>query len=471
MKIYRGFMLRVFGNLYTIRNVFYIFTEGVFIYSAVIISSRILLGDVMSFLDIWLHLKALMISLVCIICLYYNSVYDMTLTKKYSELSIRLLQAFGASLIFLSGIYAVFQDMIICDGFFLLYLPIVMCLISFGRFLYLLLLNSSLYNEKVIMVGSGQVADSIIQTIEEEIDCGYNLVARVEKNNPEKQSEKDQSNVLNIQGFDNLYATAKDTGAKKIIVAIQEKRGAFPLKELLKCRVGGIEIVDGISFYEMLKGKLIVAHTSVTWLIFSEGFKKSLLHSIFKRIEDIIIALILLIVLTPVIILTAIFIRLESAGPIIYSQERLGKRKKPYMVHKFRSMSSDAEKESGPVWAQQNDTRITRVGHFIRKWRVDEIPQLWNVFKGEMSMIGPRPERDYFVKQLEDIIPYYSERHSIKPGLTGWAQVCYGYGDSVDDAIEKLNYELFYIKNMSVFLDVVIVFRTVKTVLFGVGAR
>ncbi len=445
--------------------------EGVFIYLAVLISSRIMLGDTMSFLDFWIHAKALMISLVCITCLYYNSFYDMVLTKKYSELSIRLMQAFGAALIFLSGIYAVFQNMIICNGFFLLYLPIVMCLISIWRFLYLLLLTSDFYNEKVIMVGSGQVADNILQTIEDEIDSGYRLVAHVKKNNSENQYEKYENGVLIIHDFDNLYKTALKTGAKKIIVAIQEKRGAFPLKELLKCRIGGIEIIDGNSFFEMLKGKLIVAHTSPTWLIFSDGFRKSIIKTAFKRVEDLVIALILLIVLMPVIIITTVLIKLESKGPVIYSQERLGKRKKPYMVYKFRSMSSDAEKESGPVWAQQNDTRVTRVGKFIRKWRVDEIPQLWNVIKGNMSMIGPRPERDHFVKQLEEIIPYYSERHTIKPGLTGWAQVCYGYGDSVDDAIEKLNYELFYIKNMSVFLDVVIVFRTVKTVLFGVGAR
>lgn len=464
-------MLRIFGNLYTIRNVFYIFTEGVFIYLSVIISSGILLDDSLFFMDGWVHIKASIISFVCIICLYYNSVYDMTLTRKISELSIRLMQAFGASLIILSGFYAVFRGMIICENLFFWYLPIVMILISIWRFLYFLLLKSSLYNTKIIVVGSGEVAASILQTIEEEIDCGYRLVARVEKNNAERRYEKDDKGVLNIQGFDNLYKTARETGAKKIIVAIQEKRGGFPLKELLQCRVSGIEIVDGNSFYEMLKGKLIVAHTSATWLIFSEGFKKSFFISAIKRVEDLIIASILLVVLTPVILFTAILIKLESKGAVIYSQERLGKRKKPYMVHKFRSMSSDAEKESGPVWAQQNDARITRVGKFIRKWRVDEIPQLWNVLKGEMSMIGPRPEREHFVKQLEDIIPYYSERHSIKPGLTGWAQVCYGYGDSIEDAIEKLNYELFYVKNISFFLDIVIIFRTVKTVLFGVGAR
>ncbi len=464
-------MIRVFRNLYTIRNVFYIFTEGLFIYLSVIVASWFLLGDEFNLSGTWLHVKSGLIALTCILCLYYNSVYDISLTKKYSELSIRLMQSFGTALIILAAIYAVFQDMIICRGFFLLYLPIVMLLISLWRFFYILLLNKGIFNQKIIVVGSGEIAQGIIETVKTEIDCGYTIVASVFKPGRSEVEAKGSQSILNVEGLDKLYKTAKKTGADKIIVAIKEKRGSFPTKELLKCRVEGFDVVDGNSFYEMLTGKLIVSHTNPAWFIFSEGFKKSYFKSLIKRIEDIFISLILLIILLPIILIAAVLIKIESKGPVLYSQERLGKRKKPYMVHKFRSMGSDAEKESGPVWAKKNDMRVTRVGKFIRKWRVDEIPQLWNVLKGNMSMIGPRPEREFFVDQLEEIIPYYSERFSIKPGVTGWAQVCYGYGDSVDDAIEKLNYDLFYSKNMSVFFDIVIIFRTVKTVLFGVGAR
>jgi lipopolysaccharide/colanic/teichoic acid biosynthesis glycosyltransferase len=175
--------------------------------------------------------------------------------------------------------------------------------------------------------------------------------------------------------------------------------------------------------------------------------------------------------LLPVILATAVLIKIDSKGPVLFSQSRVGQKRKIYNVFKFRSMIVDAEKQSGPVWAESNDDRITRIGKFIRKWRIDEIPQLWNVLKGDMSFAGPRPERDYFVKKLEDVIPYYSQRFSVKPGVTGWAQVSYGYGASVEDAVEKLNYDLFYIKNMSIFMDLIIVLRTVKTVLFGKGAR
>ena len=190
-----------------------------------------------------------------------------------------------------------------------------------------------------------------------------------------------------------------------------------------------------------------------------------------KRIIDVILSFFMLLLLLPVFFITALLIKLDSKGTVFFSQERVGENGKTYMVHKFRSMAANAEEHSGPVWAQDDDSRITRVGGYIRKLRIDEIPQLWNVLKGQMSFVGPRPEREYFIKKLEAVIPYYAQRFSVKPGITGWAQVRYGYGASVEDAIEKLNYDLFYIKNMSIFMDLIIVLRTVKIVLFGKGAR
>jgi len=221
----------------------------------------------------------------------------------------------------------------------------------------------------------------------------------------------------------------------------------------------------------LLAGKLIVDQINPAWIIFSAGFYKSRTRRFIKRSSDLIISLAMLIFFLPLIIVIAILIKIDSKGSIIFSQERVGKNKKPYMLYKFRSMVEDAEKHSGPVWASDNDKRITRVGRVIRKWRIDEIPQLWNVLKGDMSFVGPRPEREFFVNDLEEVIPYYGERFSVKPGITGWAQVCYGYGASVDDAVEKVNYDLFYIKNMSTFMDMMIILRTIKIVLFGKGAR
>jgi len=221
----------------------------------------------------------------------------------------------------------------------------------------------------------------------------------------------------------------------------------------------------------MKTGKLAVAALNPSWLIFSGGFQKSHARRLIKRSADLILSLAMLILCLPVFIITAVLIKIDSKGPVFFSQERVGEKGRGYRVHKFRSMVADAEKQSGPVWAQTDDARVTRVGRFIRQWRIDELPQLWNVLKGEMSFVGPRPERKFFVEKLEEILPFYAIRSTVKPGITGWAQVSYGYGASVEDALEKLNYDLFYIKNMSALMDLMIVFKTIKIVLFGKGAR
>ncbi len=327
-----------------------------------------------------------------------------------------------------------------------------------------------MFNERIILIGSSKLAQDIIKEINENIDCGY-TIAMIVTESEVKDSffEKYSGTIVCRKDYSNLCDMANELKINKIVVALKQRRGAFPSKELLKCRVDGTDIIRGNTFYEMLTGKLIVEEINPAWLIFSKGFKKSARTQFFKRTVDLIFSVLLLILFLPFIIITAILIKLDSKGPVIFSQERVGENRKKYMVHKFRSMIEDAEKHSGPVWASDNDDRITRVGRVIRKLRIDEIPQLWNVFKGEMSFVGPRPEREFFVKQLEERIPYYAERLTVKPGITGWAQVSYGYGASVDDAIEKLNYELFYTKNFSIFMDLMIVMRTIKTVIFGKG--
>jgi exopolysaccharide biosynthesis polyprenyl glycosylphosphotransferase len=233
----------------------------------------------------------------------------------------------------------------------------------------------------------------------------------------------------------------------------------------------GIDVIDGISFYETLSGKLLVEHISPSWLIFSDGFQKSSVKKLVKRTTDIILSVSLLVLLSPLLLLVMLLIKIDSKGPAFYIQERIGEEHRIYRIIKFRSMYTDAEEITGPVFADKDDDRITRVGRFFRKWRIDEVPQLWNVLKGEMSFVGPRPEREFFVKQLEHSIPYYRERFSVKPGITGWAQVCYHYGYTFEDAVEKLNYDLFYIKNMSIFMDLIIMLRTIKIVIFGIGAH
>ena len=423
-------------------------------------------------LDHWLLLKIFLITFVCQACLYYNDLYDLKITDSFNELGIRLLQALGFAAIFLAFVYILFPKAIIATGIFIVSICFVILLIVSWRFLYSLILNRGMFNQKIILLGSGELVKDIKEEISERKDCGYTLALEV----PENMSDVDlthpalHADCLQKQ-CEGLCEMAQTLGIEKVIVGFKERRAIFPTRELLKCRVDGIDVIDGNNFYENLTGKLTVASLNPSWLIFSGGFQKTLLRRFLKRSVDLILSVFMLIVCLPLIIITAVLIKIDSKGPVFFSQERVGEKDKIYRVHKFRSMVADAEKQSGPVWAQTDDDRITRVGRIIRRWRIDELPQLWNVLKGEMSFVGPRPEREFFVKQLEEIIPYYTIRFTVKPGITGWAQVCYGYGASVEDAVEKLNYDLFYIKNMTTLMDLMIVLRTIKIVLFSKGAR
>lgn len=462
-------MLRLFKQYYPIRNAIFVLGEGIFIFLSVILACWLLLGKEDFHFEYLLILKILLITVTCQVCLYYNDLYDLKITDTLTELSIRLLQALGASAIFLAIVYFIFPGVIISEGIFIISTVFVIVLLVSWRIGYTQILNRGLFNQKIIILGSSDTAKEITKKIMEKTDSGYEIGAVIMEVQRQNQDISQKQGIIRKEAYENICQLAKQKGIRKIVVALKEKRGAFPVQELLECRVNGIDIIDGNSFYEMLTGKLIVEQINPSWLIFSQGFQKTWSQKIFKRTIDLVLSVLMLTVFLPIIILVAIVITLDSKGPVFFSQERIGENHKPYMVHKFRSMRSDAEKDTGPVWAKENDDRVTRVGNFIRKWRIDEIPQLWNVLKGEMSFVGPRPEREHFVKQLMEIIPYYSERFTVKPGLTGWAQVSYGYGASIEDAIEKLNYDLFYIKNMSILMDLMIVARTVKTVMFGHG--
>lgn len=466
-------MLRIFKQYYPIRNIFFVIIEGLMIYASFIFASLIILGPESLHFDQWLWLKILLVTFVCQTCLYYNDLYDLKITDNLIELGIRLLQALGAAAIFLAGIYLIFPETIISQSTFVVSIFLVILLIVSWRLCYMQILSHGMFDQKIILLGSSDLAQKIMNAINDKKDCGYSVSVNVQEfsDNIAFKNDKNISATIYKKDYVGLCEMAQELGIRKIVVALTERRGTFPTKELLNCRVNGIDILEGTSFFEMLTGKLIVEQINPAWLIFSEGFRKSRTMRFLKRTTDLLLSIILLVLLFPVIIITAIIIKIDSPGPVFFSQERVGENRKTYMVYKFRSMIAEAEKHSGPVWAQDNDDRITRVGSFIRKWRIDELPQLFNVLKGDMSFVGPRPEREFFVKELEEIIPYYSERFTVKPGITGWAQVSYGYGASVEDAIEKLNYDLFYIKNMSAFMDLMIVLRTIKIVLFGKGAR
>lgn len=261
-------------------------------------------------------------------------------------------------------------------------------------------------------------------------------------------------------------------GVDEIVVALTERRGgSMPMRELLDCKLSGIRVRDAATFFEHNTGQIRLDAMSAGWLIFGEGFDQGVWRSGTKRVFDTLSAAVLILITAPVMVVTALLIKLESPGPVFYRQERVGQGGAVFDVVKFRSMRTDAEKDGVPRWATAGDSRVTRVGRVIRKLRVDELPQLFGVLAGDMSMVGPRPERPYFVDQLIQEIPFYAVRHSVKPGVTGWAQVSYQYGATKEDTVQKLQYDLYYVKNHSLFLDLVILFQTVGVVLTGKGAQ
>ncbi len=269
-----------------------------------------------------------------------------------------------------------------------------------------------------------------------------------------------------------LTETALSLDVHEIVVALTERRGgSMPLRELLDCKLHGIRVLDLASYFEQTLGQIRLESLYAGWLIFGDGFRQGTFRSAVKRLSDIVFASVLLLLAMPIMALTALLIIIESGTPVLYLQERVGRNGRLFKVIKFRSMRTDAEKDGQPIWAQKQDDRTTRVGRIIRKLRIDELPQLYCVLKGDMSLVGPRPERQFFVEQLTNEIPFYAVRHSVKPGLTGWAQVRYHYGASVKDAEQKLQYDLYYVKNHSWFLDVIVLFETVGVVLTGKGAQ
>jgi sugar transferase (PEP-CTERM system associated) len=322
--------------------------------------------------------------------------------------------------------------------------------------------------KRVLIMGTGHLARRVASEILRRPEVGM-VVSGFIGDDPSLVGVS----ILNpkVIGLSNdVQRIVKENSVDKIVVAIQDRRGQLPTNDLLALKTHGVEIEEATSLYEHLTGKIALENLKPSWIIFSDGFEVSRTMLVQKEIISFAVSSVLLLLLLPLIPLIAILVKLDSRGPVFHKQERVGRDGNAFMLWKFRSMKQNAERETGPVWAEPDDNRVTRVGRYLRRTRLDEIPQLFSVLKGEMSLIGPRPERPHFVNQLADVIPFYHVRHSIKPGITGWAQINYQYGSSVEDAMEKLQYDLFYIKNMSWLLDILIIFNTVKTVLVGKGS-
>ena len=415
-------------------------------------------------------LKISLVTVVCIINLYFYDLYDYVVMTNRRELLLRLVQALGIAWALLALLFYLAPPLMVGRGVSMISVPLVLLLLLGWRIAIHTLTGHPEIGEKILVVGTGKAAIDTAEAVWDRRDAGYRIAGFVSENGAKPKDKLGKSEILG-KAID-LEEIIRTEGIDRVVIAVRERRGAFPTEALLKMSLAGdVSIEECTSFYERITGKVHVDMLRPSWLIFAGRQRDTRLRSAFREVIHRGLALTGLILSLPIAIITASLIKLTSRGPIFYYQERVGKNGHVFNVIKFRSMKVDAEADGKPVWAASNDERTTFIGSVIRKIRVDEIPQFWNIVKGEMSFVGPRPERPHFVRQLAQEIPYYEHRHLVAPGLTGWAQVKYPYGASVDDAIQKLQYDLYYIKNQSLTLDIVIVFDTIKTVLFRAGAR
>lgn len=462
-------MIRVFGKKYSIRRLLFFGGEGIFLFfSLVVVVAYRHGGDITAFDILSLWPRLFLIVFVCLLCLYYYDLYTFRSGFSYVEMTIRLIQALGSASIFLGFLYFVFPVLLPGRWVFLGSLLVFFFLSGLWRYAYCWMLRKEWWTIPVLIVGSGTFSEEIVREIKDKSDCGFRVAGAVLDKVLAEDEAYGDTRVFN--SFSNLCQRISETGAEEIIVAMDQRRGRLPLDELLECKMKGVPVLEGETFFEELTGKILVDKINPSWLIFHEGFQKSWVMMATKRLIGTCISAFGLFFSFPIILLTSICIKSDSQGPIFYRQERVGKDGKTFVLIKFRSMRQDAEHEEAE-WARRNDVRVTRVGKIIRKLRIDEIPQMWNVLKGEMNFVGPRPERPQFVSELNKKIRYYNQRSTVQPGITGWAQISYPYGASEEDAKKKLEYDLFYIKHMSVILDLYIILKTVKTILFREGSR
>ncbi len=420
-------------------------------------------------LGVWPHtspdrylilLKATLIALTFQLFVYLCDVHDSPNVRS-SDFALRLGQALLLASASLWVAYYLFPQIGVWRGVFAISLVLSSALLALYHVLLRAYFGFRAPRSNVLVLGTGRLARSLVQELLRHPELGFKVRGFID-DDPALLG-KSIVNPKVIGATLDLPRIVPERKIDRIVVALQDRRGRLPAEELLRLKTRGIEVEDATSMYEQVTGKIAIENLKPSWLIFSSGFDVSRRQLIQKQIVESVMALGLLLLFLPVLLLVMVLIKLDSRGPIFHRQVRTGQEGRPFTLWKFRSMREDAERETGPVWADAYDKRVTRIGKVLRATRIDEVPQLFNVLRGEMSLVGPRPERPIFVQELTESIPFYHLRHTVKPGLTGWAQINNGYANSVEDTIEKLQYDLFYIKNLSLRLDSQILLETFKT--------
>jgi sugar transferase (PEP-CTERM system associated) len=400
--------------------------------------------------------------------MYLLDMYDLKNSQTWGELCFSLTFTVGIVCIGIGLVtYAVPEFGLEGEMYYLTILFVAVFLLIW-RIVFDIYLSRFAPKENILVMGSGEPARLMGEEILKQERMGFRLVGYV--GDPEARGPQGGGTERILGDYSQVVELTRANRVRRLVVAITERRGGYPVDSLLDLRVRGCKVIEWASFYEKLSGRIPIDNLSPSYFIFQEGFSKSRALLVSRRIVSLSFAAGLLLLLFPLVVITAILIKIDSPGPVFYTQKRVGNKGKVFDILKFRSMRVDAEQNGSPQWAVRNDPRVTRVGKFIRATRLDELPQLINVLRGDLDIVGPRPERPKFVEELNKLIPYYTLRHTVKPGLTGWAQVMFYYSGTIEESKKKLQYDLFYIKNMSIKLDFLVLFRTIKIVLLGRGA-
>jgi sugar transferase (PEP-CTERM system associated) len=459
-------VFRLFNVYYPVRTLVLLIGE------ALIVGLSFILGAMLD-VESWLGLKnALFIeggylrifALTGIVLLLSHGfdLYDSSQLEAKLDQAFRLLFVLGLVALVLGGVTYVVPGFLPGRNSALLGVVILTVALFGWRSVYTWLVRQPFFREKVYVLGTGERAERLVRGLHERANMGIEVAGWT--GNVEGELTREAV-------AEHLRSVASESGVHRVIVAMFDRRGTLPVEELLDLRLAGVKVEEATSWLEKISGRIEVEQLYPSWLIFAEGFRFSVFFRLVRRLLNFLVALIGIVLTLPLLPFIALAVRLDSPGPVLYRQKRVGRGGMQFYCYKFRTMREDAEADTGATWALDDDPRITRVGKFLRSSRLDEIPQLWCVLKGDMHFVGPRPERPEFVERLSQKIPYYGVRHVVRPGITGWAQVQYKYGNTLEDAREKLQYDLFYIKNASVGLDFWIAFQTVKIVLLGRGAK
>jgi sugar transferase (PEP-CTERM system associated) len=463
---------QVFLGRFTVRTATLTVIEHLLIVLAVVAAAAVRLGSthtggLIGFGVVW---RAGLIAAVLQVCLHYCDLYDLRTLSDRRERVVGLVQALGGASLVLAVLYYWVPNLVIGRGVFVIASVFVAALVAGWRTAFEWLSRWLGPAERLLIVGTSEASVALARELfERRQELGVELVGFVDPDPARVGASLINPGVIGT--VDDIPAIVRTKKVDRVVVSLGDARGKLPMDGLLHMKLkDGVQFDHLASVYEEYTGKIAIENLRPSWLIFSRGFRKSRALAAAKRSLDIAIAALGLTLAAPVLLVVAIAVRLTSKGPVLYQQPRVGKDGRVFIINKLRSMHVDAEARTGAVWARVDDPRVTSVGRFLRRSRLDEIPQLWNVIRGDMSFVGPRPERPEFVAQLTKDIPFYGGRHVVRPGLTGWAQVRHSYGASTQDALQKLQYDLFYIKHMSVAFDLFIAIETLKTVLVRRGS-